>query len=117
MPVKFAFFNTRDLHSRCLAHSLSNWQWSKDVWRNWRAGSELPPVKLNVTTGPSLAYILIFSILVVSSRLLLFWFFSGCFNFLTLWRPLGFGDFREKTPKRTWLCAGISLVRYALQTW
>jgi len=25
MPVKFAFFNTRDLHSRCLAHSLSNW--------------------------------------------------------------------------------------------
>jgi len=24
MPVIFAFFNTRDLHSRCSAHSLSN---------------------------------------------------------------------------------------------
>jgi len=35
---------------------------------------------------------------------------------LTLWRLLGFVDFRKKTPKRTWLCAGISLVRYALQT-
>jgi len=23
---------------------------------------------------------------------------------LTLWRPRGFGDFRKKTPKRTWLC-------------
>jgi len=28
-------------------------------------------------------------------------------NTLTLWRPLGFGDF-QKTPKRTWLCEGIS---------
>jgi len=37
--------------------------------------------------------------------------------FLTLWHPGGFGDFQEKkTPKRTWLCVGISLVRYALQT-
>jgi len=27
-----------------------------------------------------------------------------------------FRDFRKKTPKRTWLCAGISPVRYALQT-
>jgi len=35
---------------------------------------------------------------------------------LTLWRPAAFGDFRKKTPKRTWLCAGISPVRYALQT-
>ena len=32
------------------------------------------------------------------------------------WRPAAFGDFRKKTPKRTWLCAGISAVRYALQT-
>jgi len=41
---------------------------------------------------------------------------SLCFC-LTLWRPLGFGDFRKKkTPKRTWLCAGISPVWYALQT-
>jgi len=32
---------------------------------------------------------------------------------LTLWRLLGFGDFRKKTPKRTWLSAGISPVRYA----
>jgi len=35
---------------------------------------------------------------------------------LTLWRPAGFRDFWKKTPKRTWLCVGISLVRYALQT-
>ena len=35
---------------------------------------------------------------------------------LTLWRPVGFGDIRKKTPKRTRLCAGISPVRYALQT-
>jgi len=35
---------------------------------------------------------------------------------LTLWRPLGFGDLKKKTPKRTWLCAGISQVWYALQT-
>jgi len=35
---------------------------------------------------------------------------------LTLWRPLGFGDFRKKTPKRTWLSAGHSPVWYALQT-
>jgi len=26
------------------------------------------------------------------------------------------GIFGKKTPKRTWLCAGISLVRYVLQT-
>jgi len=24
---------------------------------------------------------------------------------------------KKKTPKRTWFCAGISSVRYALQTW
>jgi len=30
-------------------------------------------------------------------------------------QPLS-GIFGKKTPKRTWLCAGISLVRYALQT-
>jgi len=29
----------------------------------------------------------------------------------TLWRLAAFGDFRKKTPKRTWLCAGISPVR------
>jgi len=27
------------------------------------------------------------------------------------------GFSQKKTPKHTWLCAGISLVRYALQTW
>ena len=31
----------------------------------------------------------------------------------TLWRPATFGDFRKKTPKRTWL----SLVRHLLRTW
>ena len=36
--------------------------------------------------------------------------------YLTLWRPHGFGDIRKTTPKRTWLCARISLVWYALQT-
>jgi len=36
---------------------------------------------------------------------------------LTLWHQAAFGDFRKKkTPKRTWLCVGISLVWYALQT-
>jgi len=35
---------------------------------------------------------------------------------LTLWRPAAFRAFRKKTPKRTWLCTGISPVRYALQT-
>jgi len=35
---------------------------------------------------------------------------------LTFWRPLGFRDFRKKTPKSTWLCVGISPVWYALQT-
>jgi len=35
---------------------------------------------------------------------------------LILSRPTAFGDFRKKTPKRTWLCAGISPIRYALQT-
>jgi len=35
---------------------------------------------------------------------------------LTLWRPLGFGDFRKKTSKHTWLCEGISPVQYAQQT-
>jgi len=39
------------------------------------------------------------------------------FTLLTLWRPAAFRDFRKKkTPKRTWLCTGISPVRYALQT-
>jgi len=31
--------------------------------------------------------------------------------FLTLWHTAAFGDFREKTLKRTWLCAGISTVQ------
>jgi len=36
---------------------------------------------------------------------------------LTLWHPAAFEDFqKKKTPKRTWLCMGISPVRYALQT-
>jgi len=35
---------------------------------------------------------------------------------LTLWCPAAFGDFQKKTPKRTWICAGISPVQYALQT-
>jgi len=26
MPVIFTFFNTRDLYSRCAAHTQSNWQ-------------------------------------------------------------------------------------------
>jgi len=29
---------------------------------------------------------------------------------LTLWHLAAFGDFRKKTPKRTWLCMGISPV-------
>jgi len=36
---------------------------------------------------------------------------------MTLWRPAAFEDFRKKTPKRTWLCAGISLLLYGLRTW
>jgi len=28
----------------------------------------------------------------------------------TLWRLAAFGDFQEKTPKRMWLCMGISPV-------
>ena len=54
----------------------------------------------------------------------IFFFLEHClcgiysFHFtLTVWRPAAFGDFRKKTPKRTWLCVGISPVRYALQTW
>jgi len=35
---------------------------------------------------------------------------------LTIWRPAAFRDYKKKTPKRTWLCAGISLVRYVQQT-
>jgi len=35
-------------------------------------------------------------------------------NSLASARIQGFS--RKKTPKRKWLCAGISLVRYALQT-
>ena len=41
---------------------------------------------------------------------------NGNEELLTRWRPAAFGDFRKKMPKHTWLCAGISLVRYALQT-
>jgi len=33
------------------------------------------------------------------------------FQIQNTWASAGFGDFREKTPKRTWICAGISLVR------
>jgi len=35
---------------------------------------------------------------------------------LTLWRPTAFRNFRKKMPQRTWLCAGIYSVWYALQT-
>jgi len=35
---------------------------------------------------------------------------------ITLLREAAFGDFQEKTPKRTWLCAKISPVWYALPT-
>jgi len=35
----------------------------------------------------------------------------------TLWRPAAFGDFWRKTPKRTWLCTGISPLLYGLRTW
>jgi len=38
-------------------------------------------------------------------------------KFLTLWHPGGFGDFWKKTPKRTWLGAGISPFLYGLRTW
>jgi len=33
---------------------------------------------------------------------------------VTLWRPAAFGDIK-KTPKRTWLCTGISLLLFGLQ--
>jgi len=36
---------------------------------------------------------------------------------LTLWHPAAFGDFRKKTPKCMWLCAGISLLLFGLRTW
>jgi len=44
-------------------------------------GASRPPGKVNVDTGPPLADILIYSILLVFSRLLFFAFF-GCFRFL-----------------------------------
>jgi len=39
----------------------------------------------------------------------------GKFNSLASVRFRGFSE--KKTPKCTWLCAGISPVRFALQTW
>jgi len=36
---------------------------------------------------------------------------------LALWCLAAFGDFRKKTPKRTWLCAGISPLQFGLRTW
>jgi len=33
------------------------------------------------------------------------------------WHQGGFGDFRKKTPKCTWLCAGISPLLYGVRTW
>jgi len=36
---------------------------------------------------------------------------------LTLWHLAAFEDFHKKTPKRTWLCAGISLLLQGLRTW
>jgi len=41
-------------------------------------------------------------------------FLQNCFNTLA---SATFGDFRKKNTKRTWLCVGISPVRYAPQTW
>jgi len=42
----------------------------------------------------------------------------GPTNFLPLWRPVAFGDFRKKTPpKCTWLCVGISPLLFGLRTW
>jgi len=38
-------------------------------------------------------------------------------NYLTLWRPAAFGDFRKKTPKHTSLCTGISPFLFGLRTW
>jgi len=38
-------------------------------------------------------------------------------SMLILWCLATFGISEKKTPKRTWLCVGISLVRSALQTW
>jgi len=36
---------------------------------------------------------------------------------LILWPPAAFGDFRKKTPKHMWLCAGISPLLFGLRTW
>jgi len=36
---------------------------------------------------------------------------------LTLWRLVAFGDFRKKTPNRTWLYTGLSPFLFELQTW
>jgi len=37
---------------------------------------------------------------------------------LTLWGPAAFGDLKKnKAPKRTWLCTGISPLLYGLRTW
>jgi len=36
---------------------------------------------------------------------------------VALWHPGGFGDFWEKTPKRTRLCVGISPLLFGLRTW
>ena len=36
---------------------------------------------------------------------------------LTLWRLAAIGNLRKKTPKRTWLCAGISPLLFGLWTW
>jgi len=38
-------------------------------------------------------------------------------NVLTLWCLAEIGDFRKKTPKRTWLCTGIYPLLYGLRTW
>jgi len=43
--------------------------------------------------------------------------FQIFFSFLTLCRPAAFRDFSKKTPKSTWLCAGISPLLYRLRTW
>ena len=55
------------LHSQKIRHSLQQ-------WRHWRRckGANIPFAKLNVKTRPRLAYILIFSIPLVYSRLLCF---------------------------------------------
>jgi len=53
-------------------------------------------------------------LLVIWSSMVVVWIHS--LPLLTLWRPAAFGDFRKKTPKCTWLRAGISPLLFRLRT-